>query len=144
MRFAKTIWIVLFILITGAGWVSVDTFYFHPKPIKFITPKGWPKPAYDFSKNPLTEEGFTLGRKLFYDGRLSKDGNFACGTCHQQFGAFNTYDHNLSHGFNNAQIFSDSRHLQLVYFDRFISLEEAQEKIKGIRMHYKDAWIYSR
>ena len=103
MRFAKTIWIVLFILVTGAGWVSIDSVYFNPKPIKFIVPRGWPKPAYDFSKNPLTEEGFTLGKKLFYDGRLSKDGNFACGTCHQQFGAFNTYDHNLSHGFNNAQ-----------------------------------------
>ena len=103
MRFAKTIWILLLIIITGAGWVSIDSFYFAPKPIKFAVPKGWPKPAYDFLKNPLTEEGFTLGRKLFYDGRLSKDGNFACGTCHQQFGAFNTYDHNLSHGFNNAQ-----------------------------------------
>lgn len=39
---------------------------------------------------------------MFYDGRLSKDGNFACGSCHQQFGAFDTYDHNLSHGYNNS------------------------------------------
>lgn len=48
------------------------------------------------------------------------------------------------HGFNNAQLFSDSRHLQLVCFDRFTSLEEAQKKIISIRMHYKEAWIFSR
>jgi hypothetical protein len=79
-----------------------DNRYLKPKPVKFSIPKGWPQPAYDFSKNPLTEEGIALGRKLFYDGQLSKDGNFSCGACHQQFGAFNTYDHNLSHGFNNT------------------------------------------
>ena len=72
------------------------------KPIPFIIPKGWPKPVYDFKKNPITEEGFELGRKLFYDGRLSKDGNVPCASCHQQFCAFATYDHNLSHGYNNS------------------------------------------
>jgi cytochrome c peroxidase len=102
MRITKTIWILFAIVITGAGWVSVDNRYFKPRPVKFIVPKGWPQPVYDFSKNPLTEEGIALGKKLFYDGQLSKDGNFSCASCHQQFGAFNTYDHNLSHGFNNS------------------------------------------
>lgn len=102
MRIAKNTWVLLLILLAGAGWVAGDSAYFRPKPIAFKVPKGWPRPVYDFSKNPLTEEGFALGKKLFYDGRLSKDGNFSCGTCHQQFGAFNTYDHSLSHGFNNA------------------------------------------
>jgi cytochrome c peroxidase len=49
----------------------------------------------------LTKEGIDLGRHLFYDGKLSKDGNFPCASCHQQFAAFATYDHDLSHGFNN-------------------------------------------
>lgn len=71
-------------------------------PLKFITPIGWPPPVYDFKSNPLTKEGFDLGKKLFYDGRLSKDGNFACATCHQQFAAFATVDHDFSHGFNNS------------------------------------------
>ena len=102
MRFTKTSWILLFILITAAGWVTGDTYLFKPKPVKFIVPKGWPQPVYDFSKNPLTEEGIALGKKLFYDGRLSKDGTISCGSCHQQFGAFNTFDHPLSHGFNNV------------------------------------------
>lgn len=98
----KHTWILLLILFTGIGWIMADNRYFKPKPVAFKVPKGWPQPSYDFSQNPLTEEGIALGKKLFYDGRLSKDGNFSCGSCHQQFGAFNTYDHSLSHGYNNA------------------------------------------
>lgn len=71
-------------------------------PLTFQVPQGWPQPVYDFAANPLTKEGFELGRKLFYDGRLSKDGNFPCASCHQQFAAFATFDHNFSHGFNNT------------------------------------------
>jgi cytochrome c peroxidase len=74
-----------------------------PKYLKLVIPKGWPKPAKNiFANNPLTEEGFQLGRKLFYDGRLSKDGNTPCASCHQQFASFSTYDHDFSHGFNNS------------------------------------------
>ncbi|MBI1342948.1 MAG: cytochrome-c peroxidase [Terrimonas sp.] len=71
-------------------------------PLQPDIPEGFPKPVYDFENNPLTEEGFALGRKLFYDGRLSIDGNFPCASCHQQFAAFSSYDHSFSHGFNNA------------------------------------------
>ena len=76
---------------------------YKPTYLKFEIPKGWPKPAKDiFVNNPLTEQGFQLGKKLFYDGRLSRDGNFACASCHQQFAAFATYDHDFSHGYNNS------------------------------------------
>jgi cytochrome c peroxidase len=75
---------------------------FHLTPLQLKIPNGWPQPPKNiFANNPLTEEGFQLGRKLFYDGRLSKDGNFACATCHQQFAAFATYDHEFSHGFHD-------------------------------------------
>ena len=74
-----------------------------PSDLKFTIPPGWPQPPTNiFANNPLTNQGFELGRKLFYDGRLSKDGNFACASCHQQFAAFATYDHQFSHGFNNS------------------------------------------
>ena len=102
MKIAKNIWLLFIICIAGAGWITIDTHYLRPTPVKFIVPKGWPQPYYDFSKNPLTEEGIALGKKLFYDENLSKDGSISCGSCHQQFGAFNTYDHPLSHGFNNS------------------------------------------
>jgi cytochrome c peroxidase len=76
---------------------------YNPTYINFTIPAGWPTPPTDiFANNRLTEEGFQLGKKLFYDGRLSKDGNFPCASCHQQFAAFATFDHDFSHGFNNS------------------------------------------
>ena len=69
--------------------------------LAFTIPAGFPQPVYDFSKNLLTEEGFALGRMLFYDGRLSKDGHHPCASCHQQIAVFGTYDHDLSHGYND-------------------------------------------
>ena len=69
--------------------------------VNFDIPQGFPAVKFNFGSNPLTKEGIELGRHLFYDGRLSKDGNFPCASCHQQFAAFATYDHDLSHGFNN-------------------------------------------
>jgi cytochrome c peroxidase len=77
-------------------------------PFPFIVPKGFPPPVYAFQNNPRTKQGFELGRKLFYEGKLSKDGNFPCSSCHQQFAAFATYEHRLSHGFNNQFSFRNA------------------------------------
>lgn len=71
-------------------------------PVGFTIPSGFPEPKYDFSKNPLTEEGVLLGRKLFYDTELSADGMVSCGTCHEQSAAFSTYDHPQAHGVHNT------------------------------------------
>ena len=38
--------------------------------------------------NPLTREGVELGRRLFYDPRLSANGKVSCSTCHIQRLAF--------------------------------------------------------
>ena len=73
-----------------------------PHPMHLVIPPGFPQNVTVFDNNPLTEEGFALGRKLFYDGRLSRDGNFPCASCHQPFAAFSTYDHTFSHGFDNS------------------------------------------
>jgi cytochrome c peroxidase len=54
-----------------------------------------------FDDEPLTLEGIALGKKLFYENRLSKDGSISCASCHQQVAAFGTYDHDLSHGIYN-------------------------------------------
>lgn len=67
-------------------------------PMYFEIPKGWPKPQYDFSQNPLTEEAFALGRELFYDPILSRDNTISCASCHLQASAFTHIDHDLSHG----------------------------------------------
>jgi cytochrome c peroxidase len=72
-----------------------------PTVIALEVPSNFPQPEDIFKDNPLTNEGFALGRKLFYDGQLAKDGIASCASCHQQFAAFSTFDHALSHGIDN-------------------------------------------
>ncbi len=67
-------------------------------PLYLEVPKGWPKPRYDFNRNPLTEEGFQLGRHLFYDPIISRDSTISCQSCHLQQTGFTHVDHQLSHG----------------------------------------------
>lgn len=73
------------------------------QPIVFQIPEGWPTPHYQFENNTLTQAGFELGRKLFYDPRLSRDNSVSCGSCHQQFSAFAQLDHAVSHGVDNLE-----------------------------------------
>jgi cytochrome c peroxidase len=50
------------------------------------------RPAYilqdNTNTNPITNEGATLGRVLFYDVNLSVDNTISCGHCHKQQFAF--------------------------------------------------------
>ena len=91
--------IVILFLLTASGTILLNSCrktpfsFYRPTPIPFNVPNGFPNPVYNFQNNPLTEESFLLGRKLFYDGRLSLDGNFPCSSCHQQVAAFTTYEH---------------------------------------------------
>jgi len=54
----------------------------------FEQPTHFPRTNYDFNRNPLTEAGFQLGRKLFYDPILSRDSSISCASCHRQEYAF--------------------------------------------------------
>ncbi len=58
-----------------------------PTPYPFPEMRFFPKmPASD--ENPVTMEGATLGRFLFYDKILSADSSFSCASCHKQKFAF--------------------------------------------------------
>ncbi|HEX5855430.1 MAG TPA: cytochrome c peroxidase [Thermoanaerobaculia bacterium] len=50
-------------------------------------PPGFPAPRVP-ADNPVTAEKVALGRRLFYDVRLSGNGTQACASCHQQPLAF--------------------------------------------------------
>jgi cytochrome c peroxidase len=88
--------IVLFIVLLG--FTNART---KGDDISIKTPKGWPEPYYKFEKNKLTKAGFELGRKLFYDPRISRNNTVSCGSCHQPFAAFSHLDHAVSHGIEN-------------------------------------------
>ncbi len=70
--------------------------------IRFVVPNNFPDAVYKFEGNALTNKGFALGKKLFYDTRLSADQTISCGSCHQQFAGFANLDHQVSHGVNNC------------------------------------------
>lgn len=67
----------------------------------FRVPSNFPQPVYNFTNNQVSEAGFKLGRKLFYDPILSRDNSTACASCHQQVSAFAHTEHRFSHGIND-------------------------------------------
>jgi cytochrome c peroxidase len=95
----KYIAISLLLIITIAFACSKDqTSHFTP----FITPSYFPATSYHFETNQITEGGFYLGKKLFYDSLLSIDNSTSCGTCHIPTSAFTHHGHDLSHGLNGT------------------------------------------
>ncbi|NSL88888.1 c-type cytochrome [Chitinophaga sp. Mgbs1] len=72
-----------------------------PENIAFVKPAGFPEPAYRFADNPVTTDGFALGKVLFYDGALSRDGTISCASCHIQANAFTHHGHDVSHGIDD-------------------------------------------
>jgi cytochrome c peroxidase len=67
----------------------------------FQKPVNFPDPVYDFANNPVTKEGFELGRALFYEPRLSRNNTITCGSCHIQSSAFTQHGHDVSHGIDD-------------------------------------------
>jgi cytochrome c peroxidase len=99
MKIHYFLWLLLPFVI---GCSSDDSAEYKNVPLDVVIPSNFPAIAYDLSHNPPTEKGFELGKKLFYDGRLSSDGIVSCGFCHLQEHAFTHHGHTVSHGVNNA------------------------------------------
>jgi cytochrome c peroxidase len=85
----------------------------------FAVPSNFPQPTYDLAKNPVTEAGFNLGKKLFYDEILSLDGTIACASCHIQTSAFTQHGHDLSHGINDLLTLRNTPPVQNMAWKRF-------------------------
>ncbi len=66
--------------------------------VLFEKPSTFPNTSYKMKSNPITEEGFLLGKKIFFDGKLSRDGSISCAECHNQAYAFTHHGHAQSHG----------------------------------------------
>lgn len=67
-------------------------------PYTLKRPDYFPEIAYPIDNNPITQEGFELGKKLFNDPRLSLDNSISCSSCHVQSVAFTDPQHNPSIG----------------------------------------------
>ncbi|RYZ65635.1 MAG: cytochrome-c peroxidase, partial [Proteobacteria bacterium] len=64
-------------------------------------PLNFPEPVYRLADNQITKDGFELGRKLFYEPRLSRNNTVSCGSCHIQSSAFTQHGHDVSHGIDD-------------------------------------------
>lgn len=67
---------------TGPAIPSGDPRAFH-----WVLPAGFPRPLVP-ADNPMSDAKVELGRRLFYDPRLSGNGAFSCSSCHRQSNAF--------------------------------------------------------
>ncbi|EDM45520.1 cytochrome C peroxidase [unidentified eubacterium SCB49] len=73
-------------LLTSCGSDESDPVAYVPTPAQIDTPLIFQQllPAAVIPEdNPLTEEGIALGKRLFYDTRLSLDNSISCASCHK-------------------------------------------------------------
>jgi cytochrome c peroxidase len=80
----------LFVAVLLLGALPGDVRSERTAPVELYTwhlPRGVPRPKVP-ADNPMSEAKVRLGRRLFYDTRLSGNGTFACASCHQQKRAF--------------------------------------------------------
>lgn len=80
------------VFIVATGCIAIDEpGEYVPTPVGLEVPQIFqdllPEPVIPI-ENPLTEEGITLGKKLFFDPILSADGTQACADCHAPAAAF--------------------------------------------------------
>lgn len=88
-------WLIIFLFLTGIIACEkelIENFTGFRKPTNF------PEPVYRLHDNEITKERFELGRKLFYETKLSADNTISCGSCHIQTAAFTHHGHTVSHG----------------------------------------------
>ena len=64
-----------------------DQVGYEPTPYNLDIPSHFPVMIIP-EDNPMTVEGVELGRKLFYEKRLSGDNSLSCGSCHSPQSAF--------------------------------------------------------
>ncbi|HMY73660.1 MAG TPA: cytochrome c peroxidase [Blastocatellia bacterium] len=76
--------VVLTFALAAAGMLA-PSFQAQQALLKPAIPRGLPADTWDYyvpRNNPMTAAKVELGRKLFFDARLSADGKVACASCH--------------------------------------------------------------
>ncbi|HYM59929.1 MAG TPA: MbnH family di-heme enzyme [Thermoanaerobaculia bacterium] len=103
-------------------------------------PKGFDPPPVP-ADNPITPAKIELGRRLFYDKRLSRNGKQSCASCHQQAKAF-TDGAAVATGSTGERHFRNAMTLTNVAYqpvftwaDRDVKSLEAQARIPIVNEH---------
>jgi len=111
-----------------------------------VDPVAWSK-IYQPPGNEPTADRIALGRKLYFDTRLSKDGTVSCGTCHDASRGF-TDHRNVSEGIGDhlgrrsAPTTMNAALFQSMFWDGRASTLEEQAKLpilNPVEMGHPDA-----
>lgn len=112
------------------GSIVVSLFLFCCQPNAVVTPESFGKISHP-EDNPSSPEKIALGRKLFFDTRLSKDNSISCASCHKPEWAF-TDRKRVSEGVGgrltqrNAPSILNAGYLKTVMFDAHLPTLEMQ------------------
>ena len=83
---------IKYVMAVGATFLSAfvvgRTGFVQPTPYRLSYPSYFGNRTNFSDDNPLTVEGVALGRRLFYEKRLSRSSTISCASCHQQARAF--------------------------------------------------------
>lgn len=78
----KTPIVLSAVLLGGGLWLStLNAEWEDEAPYPYPVPKGLQAPSVP-ANNPLTDDKVALGKALYFDPRLSRDGTVSCATCH--------------------------------------------------------------
>lgn len=96
---------------------------FETTPFTLTVPSNLPSPIIP-ADNALTSEGIALGKALFFEKMMSKDGTISCGSCHAQENAFTDAGKVFSEGIegkvgdrNSMPIFNMFYHTKGFFWD---------------------------
>jgi cytochrome c peroxidase len=120
---------LMLMLLLGCSNGSDESSAYVDIPIPLQTPSNFPPMAYDLQNNPITLKGFELGKKLFYDGRLSSDGTISCGFCHEQRHAFTHHGHTVSQGVDGQTGTRNTPAIQNLAFQRTFMYDGATDHL---------------
>ena len=79
--------IALAAALSGVAGLAVSEFAAASSPYEWKLPAGFPKPQVP-PDNPMSQAKVDLGKRLFFDARLSITGRYACASCHRPELAF--------------------------------------------------------
>ncbi|MBA5628460.1 cytochrome-c peroxidase [Moheibacter sp. BDHS18] len=113
-------------------WICIFSFFLinscqdeveEGSPVDEIVTLSFPNyfPEFTYASTPLTRNKISLGKKLFYEGKLSRNNAISCGFCHIQEFAFTHHGHSISHGIDDRLGLRNAPPLQnLAFLNRFM------------------------
>ncbi len=100
----RILYIFILIIITSCSSANEEQEVYTPVSLNLQVPELFKNqliPPVIPTDNPLTQEGVSLGKKLFFDKLLSKDNTISCASCHNPAKAF-TDNSQFSEGINGT------------------------------------------